>query len=633
MCGIAGFVNQSGKYSPSAVKTIAKAIADLMPYRGPDDSGVWVDPTGYCGLSQRRLSIVDLTNGGHQPMLSADGKTCITYNGEFYSFPEIKSELEKKGIQFRTQSDTEVLIEGLRNYGDQLYSKIDAMYAFGFYDTEKKELTLARDPFGKKPLYYVQGPGYFAFSSELHTLTAIPGFDSTIDEEAISEYFLFQYIQAPRTIYRSVKKLMPGHFLKLSSKGEIRTEQFFKFNPYGVSPEKRSLDDLADELGEILTASVKRRLMSDVPLGAFLSGGVDSSVVVAIMKKALNRDVKTFSIGFEGTDETEHLFARQIAEHLGTEHHEKLLKPDVFSLAAHIGKVLDEPNGDTSCLPTFLLSEFTRKHVTVALSGDGGDEMFGGYGRYLATLDENERTLRGDPGFASWTPGGVYFGNRVLLFSEDDLRFVIDRIPPETAARMRKLRQELNHPSKPLIHRMREIDAETYMPGAVLPKVDRMSMQHSLEVRCPLLSIHVARFAEKLGPEALYQNGQGKLVLKQLGSRYIPMEWLARKKMGFGLPMNLWGRDELLKALKTLTLGENGKLFQHIGRAGMERFVNKQSNPNTFSTYQVWGVLMLEIWLQNHPSRVGKSFQSRPWNRLRSSIRTLSELISGSHGC
>lgn len=604
MCGIAGLINLSGSLRSREMAKLALRMADRMPYRGPDDSGVWVDPSSFCALSQRRLSIIDTSAAGHQPMASADGRRWITFNGEIYNFLEIRKDLENRGVRFQGRTDTEVLIEALKAYGDDTFAKLDGMYAFALFDQDTQEVIIGRDPFGEKPLYYTEQNGYFAFSSELHSLTVLPNFDASLDEEAIAEYFGLQYIHAPRTIYRKAKKLPPGHFLRLDRRSsEITIKRHFSFSPSPGPFVQRSLDDLADELGDILIRSVKRRMISDVPLGAFLSGGVDSSLVVALMRKALGSDVKTFSIGFEGAEDSEHLYAREMAYHLGADHNERMLVPNVLNLAHTIGRVLDEPNADTSCLPTYLLSEFARKKVTVSLSGDGGDEMFGGYGRYFSTLTEDDAKSRGDANLAEWNPGNAYFSSRIMVFAEGDLKQLLGFIPPETQELLADFKGRLNSPSLPLLSRMRAIDTVSYMPGAVLAKVDRMSMQHSLEVRCPILSREVAAFAEKLDPASCYREGQGKLVLKQLASRYIPMEWLTRKKMGFGLPMMVWGREELLKALRTLCLSKDSLAHHWIGMRNMNAFVTKQEHPNTFSTYQVWTMIIFEIWLRHHLSK------------------------------
>ena len=388
MCGIAGIVDKRGKLGPARLAQLATEAADRMRHRGPDDSGTWLSPDGRCAVSHRRLSIIDVSSAGHQPMASKTGRSVITFNGEIYNFLELKHELEAQGAMFRSSSDTEVLLEMLERAGQKALPRLDAMFALGYYDISCQELLLARDIFGEKPLYYVDHENYFAFASELHALANLPGFDARIDRSSIASYLCFQYVPTPQTIYRSARKLPPASYLTVGPSGAVTIRPYYSFATSAAEHSARSLDDLADELEAILLTSLRRRLISDVPLGAFLSGGVDSSTVAALVTKKLGMLLQTFSIGFANHPDSEHLEAAEIARMLGTDHRDRVLSADAIELGHHIGTVLDEPNADSSCLPTFLLSGFAREHVTVALSGDGGDEMFGGYGRYFATVDE-----------------------------------------------------------------------------------------------------------------------------------------------------------------------------------------------------------------------------------------------------
>ncbi|MBI5849894.1 MAG: asparagine synthase (glutamine-hydrolyzing) [Planctomycetes bacterium] len=599
MCGIAGIVDHRGNRSAQELERIAAAMADAMPYRGPDDRGTWVSPDGRCAFGHRRLSIIDTSSGGHQPFVDEAARVAITFNGEIYNYRELKQDLEAAGHRFRTKSDTEVLLALVTEHRERAFEQLDGQFAFGFWDATDRSLLLGRDPFGEKPLYFAQGDGWFAFASELHALARVPGFDPAIDRDTIAEYLALQYVDAPRSIWRNASKLRPGHWLRLDGEGRVRTGRHFAFEPRGGVRPSRPMPELADELEDILLRLVERRMIADVPLGAFLSGGVDSSTVVALMTKALGGTVKTFSIGFENSpDETEHLYARQIAQHLGTEHHDRVLELEVLPLLHHIGTVLDEPNGDSSCLPTFLVSKIAKERVTVCLSGDGGDEMFGGYGRYFATLQDEARDI---PGFDA---GRWYYGSRMLIHLDEHLAELFGEVPPRTKALLGSLRRRLSREPGPLLHRMRAHDAAHYMPGAVLPKVDRMSMQHSLEVRTPFLSRELAAFCEQLAVDDLYRDTtlhgpQGKLVLKELAQRYIPRAWLDRKKMGFGVPTKTgWGKDALVSWLRELVLGSDAKLAAWIDKRGREAFVRRQDA--SFSFYQSWLVLVLELWLRNH---------------------------------
>jgi len=617
MCGIAGFVDTTGRYSPEEMSAIATAMRDTFTHRGPDDAGVWVDPTGTCALAHRRLSIVDLSALGHQPMVTADGQVGLTFNGEIYNFQGLRKELRLRGYTFASETDSEVLLYMFASSKEDQLKDLEGMYAFATWNACTRTLMLARDAFGKKPLYVAQGDGWLAFASELQAFHKVPGFEGNISKEAVSEYLLLQYIHAPRTIYEGVEKLLPGAWqrYKFEGRGAPSREdgRHFAFEASGdhvtSTPYKplaqADLEAAADRLQPILLDAVDRRLMSDVPLGAFLSGGIDSALVVAMMTRELGIPVQSFSIGFEGTDESEHLLAREASELLGTTHREKMLAPNVIEMLPRIAAALDEPLGDSSCLPTFLLSEFTREHVTVALSGDGGDELFGGYGRYRDTLREEGdwkmRALYMARNRRVWKPGAAYCGLRWLMFLPED---VGNLAGPDAGAHAERFisdwMREIDEPGKPLIHRMRQIDARTYMPGAVLAKVDRMAMAFSLEVRSPLLDRSVANFAKDLGAEYTYFEGMTKPLLRTLAGRYLPKEYIERKKMGFGLPGKTWTKDDVLALCEDTLLDGNGKLAGLLGDEGLKKFVAHQRQENCFSIFQVWTVLMLELWLRAH---------------------------------
>jgi asparagine synthase (glutamine-hydrolysing) len=603
MCGIAGIIDKTGRLGGSRVGALAKAMADVMRHRGPDDAGVWVSADGRVGLSHRRLSIIDLSSAGHQPMGSADGRKQIVFNGEVYNFLELRAAMESAGDHFRTRTDTEVLLKLLERDGAAALDLLDGMFAFALFDEDRGEMLLARDIFGEKPLYYTDTSGYFAFASELSALTLLPGFDAGIDGTTIARFLAFQYVPAPETIYRSVRKLPPGCWLSRDTAGALTIRRHWAFRTSHAAVSGRPIADLADELEGLLQQSVRRRLVSDVPSGAFLSGGVDSSVVVAIASRMASEPIKTFSIGFEGFAESEHLDAAEMARAIGTDHHEKLLHPDAVTLADTIARVLDEPNGDTSCLPTYLLSAFAREKVTVALSGDGGDELFGGYGRYFATEQEARRKAA-EGGMEWWTPGVAYWSSRILVFPDDELTSLTGAVPPELASELGDLRTALDTDTRPLINRLREVDAGHYMPGAVLAKVDRMSMQSSLEVRAPLIGREVAAFAANLAADDCYGGGQGKLVLKAVGQRYLPADWLARPKRGFGQPLGLWGAETLLPAARRLLLSEGSCLAAWIPRPRLEAYLARQAQE--FSAYRTWSLLLLECWLRHHPHAVGE---------------------------
>ena len=609
MCGIAGIVCEAGTFDTERLREIVTEMRDRMVHRGPDDAGIWVDPDGGCALAHRRLSIIDLSEEGRQPMGNEDGSVQVTFNGEIYNFQSLREDLIRNGHRFHSHTDTEVLPHLFESLDPARLDDLDGMFGFAVWHRARRRLLLARDPFGKKPLYYARGQGWFAFASELQALTCVPGFDSTIDRDAVALYLLLQYVPAPYSIYRAARKLPPGSYLEvdLADGGcaEGMPTRWYSFDaaePPGIgSP---SFDERIEELRPRILAAVKKRLISDVPLGAFLSGGVDSGLVAAMVTQELGEPLKTFSIGFAGTDESEHHYAREVAQHLGTEHHEELLEPNALQLVQEIAARLDEPNGDSSCLPTYLLCRYTRQHVTVALSGDGGDELFGGYGRYRDTLNEQgsrldrfKRMLRnGRP----YQPADGYLSPRWLIFQPEQVDALVGGLSTEVQAILDDWRSALNDSRQPLLHRMRNLDADTYMPGAVLAKVDRMSMQVALEVRCPLLDRDVAAYAQGLPASACWRPpAETKRLLKALTERYLPRNWLDRPKMGFGLPSNAWSKDAMLDLARDLLDSPDSHLAELLAPGSLHQVVEHQAQPGCFSIYQLWPLLILELWLRN----------------------------------
>ena len=606
MCGIAGLYNFSESVrAPELARSLVRQMITSIAHRGPDAEGVWADHEGRCILGHRRLSIIDTSDAGRQPMGLHDGKWIITFNGEIYNFQELRQELQGLGITFHGRTDTEVLLAGITKWGVEVLPRLDGMFAFAAFNTESGELLLARDPFGEKPLYYMDLPGGgLAFASELHCLELLPGFNSEVSADSMAEVLMFQYVGAPRTIYRSVKKLQPAYWLKLSVGSPPQSRRYFEFAPGRAGFDRRPITDLADELEHLLATSLRRRLISDVPLGAFLSGGVDSSTVCALICKRLGMPLKTFSMGFEGAEESEHEIARQFAEHLGTEHHYQVLRPDTAHFLEDIGSVLDEPNADSSCMPTFLLSEFARSQVTVALSGDGGDEMFGGYGRYFDTLLEQRPYGLG--AISSWTAGDAYYSGRILVFEPSSIEELFGQVPDGLAQHLRGLKEEINKSREELLCVLRKTDVENYMPGAVLSKVDRMSMRHSLEVRTPFLNVALARFAERLAPDVLVRGRHGKLVLRELAYRYLPKHLVDMPKQGFGIPISGWGKKALLSLAERKLMEDGSSLLAILGHNRVHRFLLHQRSGSGFSAYQLWGVMMLESWLRVHSVRLSE---------------------------
>lgn len=600
MCGIAGIYGFKPRLpEPEAQISCVKAMTSRIVHRGPDAEGLWADPKGRCTLGHRRLSIIDTSDAGVQPMHWNRGEWSISFNGEIYNFQELKRDLEAKGIVFSGRTDTEVLLAGLAVWGEAALERIDGMFAFAALHNPTGDLLLARDPFGEKPLYYLQlDDGGFAFASELQCLEEVPGFSSAICPDAMAELLMFQYIGAPRTIYKQARKLPPGHWMRVSGRS-IKTQRYFRFQPGAKGFSTASRGSLADELEDILVRSLRRRLVADVPLGAFLSGGVDSSTVCALARRKLDVPLQTFSIGFEGAKESEHELARLFSKHLGTEHRDQILVPSVRDFLDQSARLLDEPNADSSCLPTYLLSKFARQNVTVALSGDGGDELFGGYGRYLETLRESEQNAGG-----RWSAGNAYYSGRILIFPPDDLGRLMGFMPMGALEHHQALVNEMDADARPLLCRMRETDIENYMPGAVLPKVDRMSMQHAMEVRTPFLNVELARFAETLPPHLLMAEGKGKVLLKDIAYRYLPRDIIDMPKKGFGLPLGAgWGKANMVQALRG-SLAPDARLAAWLGEDNAQQFIARQASENGFSMYQSWAVVMLANWLGGKPAEM-----------------------------
>jgi asparagine synthase (glutamine-hydrolysing) len=556
MCGIAGIVNGD----PLKVADMVFA----MNHRGPDFSECRT--FGNVTLGHARLAIIDTSPAGNQPMRF--GKWVITFNGEIYSYRELRVHLETKGHTFKTQTDTEVLLHMWAEYGSDCLHSLDGQFAFAIHNTETKELTLVRDRAGEKPLYYLQRDGLVAFASELRPLAALS--EREVSQESLALYALYRYVPAPRSIWSDVSKLAPGHLAVIDAAGRLTTKRWWSWE---VEPThevtQKGYMDACDAIEEVLGGSVSRRCISDVPLGAFLSGGIDSSLVAALSAK-LGHRLKTFSIGFEGAD-SEHEQARLIAKHLGTDHHEHVFGPSDFeSVGRTIGNRMDEPNGDRSCVPTYLLAGFAKQHVTVALSGDGGDELFGGYSRYFG------RDQQIDP--ADWP--GHYYANRLPVYGVHDA----GKISMDTVCEEMLAADPLFRSLDPL-HALRAMDFNRYLPGCVLPKMDRLSMQHSLEVRTPFLEPQLMDIARKLPSQYLMNSKMGKLVLREIAARYLPKEVALAAKKGFGMPKGVFqqnGRaiEEMLEEARP-----------HCERVG---FPQPPNNANAR-----WAYIVLGQWLRS----------------------------------
>lgn len=598
MCAIAGIFNINSPLPSSVLLDVVKEMTAKMSHRGPDDFGYFVSTDERCILGHRRLSVIDTTENGHQPMSSIDGRYSLVFNGEIYNYNILRENLESSGIYFHTQSDTEVLLKGLVARGTDFITHLDGMFAFAFYDEVKKSLLLARDSFGEKPLYYTFQNGIFAFASELKVLTGLPGFDPLITRGHIAAYLAFQHIPAPNTIYAKCFKLEEGSMLRIGSSGVLSCSKYFFWNPGDFRTD--SIEEQTDQLEHLLVQSLKRRLVADVPVGAFLSGGVDSSTAVALIKRKIGREIKTFSLGFNHMPSSEHLEAAEMARVLGTEHFQLMIEPADYQYHIKtIAALLDEPNADSSCVPTYFLAQLAKQHVTVAITGDGGDEIFGGYPRYQDVIQQCHGRET-DISNRTWHVGRSYYSLLSLLFPDAYLRRLFGEVPDFCADLLLSRRRKIDLDHRPVLHRLRQADAHCYL-AEVLAKVDRMSMAHSLECRTPYLSPEVVQFAASLPTSSLLNHDRGKYLLRRVGSRYIPQDWLNRPKKGFGIdPLMAQALFPLKESIHRDSA--NGFVLETVfPREGIVDLF--QNVLPSWSLYHLWAVWLLELWLRDNPYR------------------------------
>jgi asparagine synthase (glutamine-hydrolysing) len=628
MCGIAGIIGGApGSVDTQTVHRMCQAIV----HRGPDDEGIFVKDG--VGLGMRRLSVIDLS-GGHQPVFNEDRTVWIVYNGEIYNFPELRKELQGRGHHFYTNTDTEVIVHLYEDMGAECVQKLRGMFAFALYDERNRRLLLARDRLGKKPLHYALSNGRLLFGSEIKTILAVAPELAKVDQDALLQYFYFGYIPDPATAFVPIQKLPPGHVLEFEA-GKIKVRKYWDLPEYGTySP--ASEEECLEELEYRLAEAVRIRLIADVPLGAMLSGGTDSSTVVALMARATSQPVKTFSIGFRHADFDEAPYARMVAEKFGTDHHELILEPNVVETIETLTRSLEEPFGDSSMLPTYYVSCLARKHVTVALSGDGGDEAFAGYERYRIHLQD--RSHDWIPQWAGrWYRQGIHpllpykvpgrslaysislpwqdrytegvsfqpFQREMALLSED---FV------GTAQPLKLFREYLdNAPAHDPLGRVLYLDSKTYLPGDILTKVDRMSMLTSLEARIPILDHVFLEWVTSLTPEWKMRDGNQKYILRKLAERVgVPKEVLYRPKQGFALPLGHWMRHELKALILNVMLDPVTLQRGYFNPAGIRRLLDEHFLGRRDHSARIWRLFMFELWQRNFL----ETFQSRGFGRL-----------------
>lgn len=621
MCGICGVVSRNNEMPVR--ETLLCHMNDTMQHRGPDDAGHYLDQQA--GLAMRRLSIVDLATGD-QPIANEDGSIWIVFNGEIYNQLEIRRRLEQKGHIFATQSDTEVIVHAYEEYGDDCVQHLNGMFGFAIWDKKRRRLFIARDRLGIKPIYYHLSPTHLIFGSELKAVIAHPDTPRDIDFNALDQFLTLEYIPSPRTIFKDVHKLPPGHRLILEN-GELRLEKYWDI---AFQPTQRSDEAYVEALTELIRDAVKIRLMADVPLGAFLSGGIDSSTIVSFMSEVSDLPVRTFSIGFGDPTYNELPYARMVAQAYGTQHHEEFLEPNITDLVLRLVSHFDEPFGDFSIFPTFLVSEVARRFVKVTLSGDGGDEIFAGYDSYVA--QRMDRRLYGRlptflrqstlPRFMNMIPpqpakkglinktkrfveGGAlppaWQHTRWMMFMHQadknklyspDVKAALNGSGPGQLIE-RYFAQAAQADS---LAQQQFVDVKTYLVDDILTKVDRMSMAASLEARVPLLDHRIVEFALNLPPHLKLNGNETKAILRRVMEPRLPRAVLDKPKEGFSIPLKHWLRHELRPLMMDLLAPDTIKQRGYFAPEQVAQWVAEHENRRANHSHRLWALMVFELW-------------------------------------
>ena len=640
MCGIVGYWSLNG-----ASEAVGKSMADRIRHRGPDDAGVWLSPDRDLVLAHRRLAIIDLSSSGHQPMLSACGRFTLVYNGEIYNHLSIRKELSDVGAQpeWRGHSDTETLLVAVCQWGlRETLQRLNGMFAFALWDNKERKLFLARDRMGEKPLYYGYCGNSFVFGSELKSFKAHPDWDGEINRDALASYLRHSYVPTPHSIYRKINKLPAAHFLEIADAGRTISEPVCYWDLASVveraQPDRQGTSqEYIEELDALMRESIGMRMMSDVPLGAFLSGGIDSTSIVALMQAQSSRPVKTFSIGFNEAAYNEATYAKSVARFLGTDHTELYVSSEeAMDVIPQLPSIWDEPFSDASQIPTYLVSRLAREQVTVSLSGDGGDELFCGYNRYNQGY-RAWKLLKGLP-----LPVRQALSSSLLAISgrptERMMRLLPKRFQIEHLAdRLPKLadvireatgesyyRNLVSHSKNPealvvgsseaetmftnnagfpafadMREKMMYIDSLTYLPDDILAKVDRASMAVSLESRVPFLDHRLVEFSWKLPMSLKYQEGKGKWILREVLYKYVPKDMMERPKMGFGVPIEHWLQGPLRDWAESLLSEERLAREGYLNPEPIRRMWQENQSGKRRWHYHLWDVLMFQAWLEN----------------------------------
>lgn len=623
MCGIVGIVNNGDR---KASREVLERMNRAILHRGPDDDGFYVNKN--VGLAMRRLSIIDLASG-KQPIRNADNTKWIVFNGEIYNYQELRKDLEKRGHRFYTNSDTEAIVHLYDEYGVDCLQHLRGMFAMAIWDETEQDLFLARDRVGKKPLLYsLQQNGDLIFGSEFNAVLQHPDISREVDNEAIDAYLSYLCVPAPMTAFKSIRKLEPGHWMKWKA-GQVNMERYWL--PDFSKKIKITEEEAIHETTRILRESTKLRMISEVPLGAFLSGGVDSSTVVALMAQESSGPVKTFSIGFEEQDFSELKYAKRVAEHVGAEYNEFVVRPNALEILPTLVEHYGEPYADSSAIPTYYVAKETRKHVTVALNGDGGDESFAGYERYAAMKIAD--TYRGVPSFVRKalveTPISLLPTSELKRSRLRDAKRFLQAANLSTSERYFRWMSTFNRDAKKefytpefeaflgsmnasraldnwfesvngsgMLDITMLVDQMTYLPNDLLVKVDIATMANSLEARSPFLDHNVIEFAASLPESLKMRRFETKSLLKKVAARLVPKEGIYRRKMGFGVPVGKWFRSEMKGFVRGVLLSERA-LNRGVVRANvLKRYVEEHTSGERDHAFQIWTLLMLELWYQ-----------------------------------
>ena len=617
MCGICGQVIHS-----QAVQTVdsvgLEQMANAIAHRGPDEAGFYVDPERKAGLGFRRLRIIDLVTGS-QPLCNEDKSVWVVFNGEIYNFQDLRKNLESQGHVFKTQTDTETIVHAYEEFGKDFVDHLRGMFAIGLWDNINQRLILARDRLGKKPLYYYRGSQEVIFGSELKALLQLPQTPREVSQEALSYYLTYGYIPAPLSILENVYKLPPAHILVYEAKiNELRMQSYW--NPNYLPKLNLDLDEAEEALLTELRQAIKLRLISDVPLGALLSGGIDSSLVVALMAE-MSPKVETFTIGFEESNFDERKYARIVADRYATKHHEMVVRPEMMSVLPDLVHFLDEPMADPSVLPTYYVSQMARKEVTVVLNGDGGDESFGGYWHYGATLNA-QRFSR----LPNWFREGVLRPISTSLSKDRPFFVRLLRLLDQSSfpiSSKHEARMTL-FPSSPLqnylpngyeiphyfqeiyagasgldnVDAMLRADLLAVLPGQLLVKMDRMSMGHSLEARSPLLDQQVVEFAARLPSKFKIAGSRQKILLRKLARHFIPPALIDRQKKGFAVPLERWLYRDYREPVNEILLDTHSTIYEYLPMEFTKNLLECDVLERPSNSSSLWALLILETWLR-----------------------------------